>query len=79
MFETNCRRQNVYFTQNTSTEKVLYILRGQNSGKLPDLVNESISKQTVGAKTFILHILPRINTFVTNCMSRKVAYSLMLE
>jgi len=45
----------------------------------PDLLNESISKQTMVAKTFILHILPRINTFVTNCMSRKVAYSLMLE
>jgi len=39
-------------------------------------VNESILKQTICAKTFILPRIPLLNRFGTNSRSRKVAYSL---
>jgi len=57
-FETNCRSQNVYDTQNTLTEQVWYKVKEQKNGILPDIVNESILKRTVGAKTFITLQIP---------------------
>jgi len=66
-FETNCRSQNVSFTHITSTKQLFYKLEEQKRGILPDVVNESILKQTVGAKTFILLMVPRLNNFGTIC------------
>jgi len=44
----------VYFTHITSNEHVCHKLYEQKSGILPDVVSQSILKQTVGAKTFII-------------------------
>jgi len=53
-FETTCRSQNVFYTHITRTKQLCQKLQEQKSGILPDVVNESILKQTVGANTFFL-------------------------